>query len=65
MDDLFISINNYVENLSFNQNEFEDTQSRLYKINEPLKLSSEAFPALSAVNSITLVAPLALSLIHI
>ena len=34
MDDLFISINNYVENLSFDQNEFEDTQSRLYKINE-------------------------------
>ena len=34
MDDLFISINNYAENLSFDQNEFEDTQSRLYKINE-------------------------------
>ena len=34
IDDLFISINNYVENLSFDQNEFEDTQSRLYKINE-------------------------------
>ena len=34
MDDLFISINNYIENLSFDQNEFEDTQSRLYKINE-------------------------------
>ena len=34
IDDLFISINNYIENLSFNQNEFEETQSRLYKINE-------------------------------
>ena len=34
IDDLFISINNYIENLSFDQNEFEDTQSRLYKINE-------------------------------
>jgi DNA repair protein RecN (Recombination protein N) len=34
IDDLFISINNYINNLSFDQNNFENTQSRLYKINE-------------------------------
>ena len=34
IDDLFISINNYINNLSFDQNNFENTRSRLYKINE-------------------------------
>ena len=34
IDDLFSSISNYLNNLSFDQNEFDNAQSRLYKINE-------------------------------
>ena len=34
IDDLFISVNDYLNNLSFDHIEFENIQSRLYKINE-------------------------------
>ncbi len=34
IEDLFISINNYINNLSFDQNSFEKIQNRLYKIND-------------------------------
>ena len=34
MEDLFISISNYMNDLSFDQENFEKIQSRLYKIND-------------------------------
>tara|TARA_Y100000739_G_scaffold12277_1_gene10271 strand:- start:1150 stop:2094 length:945 start_codon:yes stop_codon:yes gene_type:complete len=34
IEDLFVSINYYINNLSFDQNSFEKIQNRLYKIND-------------------------------
>ena len=34
IEDLFISISNYMNDLSFDQENFEKIQSRLYKIND-------------------------------